>query len=209
MNYSTQAPDYWQQATDDLSRRDVVMYELIHSYPDSFVKSRGSPFETLIRAVIGQQISVKAADAIWQRFNQQFSLQPKLLAHTKLSILREPGLSQRKAEYIQAISKFFLKNNIDNNYFAKRSDNEIIQELTSIHGIGRWSAEMFLIFTLRRPNIFPTDDIGLLRALEKHYSGKRLTPSLARKTYRNHFSPWCSVATWYLWRSLDPMEIQY
>lgn len=202
-------PDYWTQACQTLSTRDPIMANLIAQYPDSRLSSRGTPFVTLLRSIVGQQISIKAAAAIWQRFITAFTLTPPSLRNQSLSALRQVGLSHRKAEYIHAVCDYFIHNDIDANYFKQHDDDSIIQSLSTIRGIGRWSAEMFLIFTLLRPNVFPVDDLGLLRALEKHYHGSRLTPALARRTYRPQFEPWCSVATWYLWRSLDPVEVQY
>ena len=203
-------PEYWPQATSELSSADPVMAALIEAYPDSYVKSRGRPFETLIRAIVGQQISVKAADAIWGRLTTHTPIEVEQVLAVEGEQLRSLGLSQRKAEYVHAVCAYFADNDIHDEYFAHLSDEEIIAELSSIRGIGRWSAEMFLIFTLMRPNVFPVDDIGLLRALERHYHhDERLTPAKARNLYRDRFEPWCSVATWYLWRSLDPAEIQY
>lgn len=202
-------PSYWQQATQELSHRDTTMASLIARYPESCLRSRGRPFTTLIRAVVGQQISVKAADAIWARLCACSAIEAHALAHIDTDTLRSVGLSRRKADYVHAVCAYFLARKIDDDYFSARSDAEIIAELSAIHGIGRWSAEMFLIFTLLRPNVFPVADIGLLRALETHYHGARLTPAQARHAYQAHFTPWCSVATWYLWRSLDPEEIQY
>ena len=203
-------PAYWQEAKQALSKRDSVMKALIDAHPDSVMVSRGQPFYTLVRSVVGQQISVKAADSIWARF---VTLIPKVtpknvLAHN-IDSLRGIGLSARKAEYIHAVAEFFVQKRIGNAYWECRSDEEIIEELSSIRGIGRWTAEMFLMFTLLRPNIFPVDDIGLLRGLERGYHGERVTPSVAKALYFERFSPWASVATWYLWRSLDPVEVSY
>ena len=159
---------------------------------------------------VGQQISVKAADSIWARFVLLVpKVTPKHVLAQSIEHLRSVGLSARKAEYIHAVAEFFVKKRVGQAYWARRSDLEIIEELSSIRGIGRWTAEMFLMFTLLRPNVFPVDDIGLLRGLEKNYHGARVTPSVARAVYFERFSPWASVATWYLWRSLDPVEVRY
>lgn len=203
-------PDYWAIATLELAQRDEVMARLIQSYPNSVLSSRGQPFYTLIRSVVGQQISVKAADSIWARFEILVpKVTPNHVLAQSIDDLRNVGLSARKAEYIHAISQFFAQKRIGQSYWARRSDLEIIAELSSIRGIGRWTAEMFLMFTLLRPNVFPVDDIGLLRGLEKNYHGERITPQVAKSLYFERFSPWASVATWYLWRSLDPVEVQY
>ena len=212
---STQrSPNYWAQATQALAQRDAVMGALIARYPESMMTSRGQPFYTLVRSVVGQQISVRAADHIWARL---LILCPRLTPRHVLQLdtaqLRSVGLSERKTQYLHAVAQFFLDNQIPysgHRYWDQRSDQEIIDELSTIHGIGRWSAEMFLMFTLLRPNVFTVDDIGLLRGLEKVYhSEQRLTPKQAREQYFERYSPWASVATWYLWRSLDPVEVQY
>ena len=203
-------PDYWTIATRELVQRDGVMAQLILSYPNSVMSSRGQPFYTLVRSVVGQQISVKAADSIWARFVLLVpKVTPKHVLAQSIEHLRSVGLSARKAEYIHAIAEFFVQKRVGQAYWEQRTDNEIIEELSSIRGIGRWTAEMFLMFTLLRPNVFPVDDIGLLRGLEKNYHGARVTPSVARAVYFERFSPWASVATWYLWRSLDPVEVCY
>lgn len=202
--------DYWPIATRELAQRDGVMAQLILSYPNSVMSSRGQPFYTLVRSVVGQQISVKAADSIWARFVLLVpKVTPQHVLVQSMDSLRSVGLSARKAEYIHAIAEFFVQKRVGQAYWEQRTDNEIIEELSSIRGIGRWTAEMFLMFTLLRPNVFPVDDIGLLRGLEKNYHGARVTPSVARAVYFERFSPWASVATWYLWRSLDPVEVRY
>ena len=209
-----QRPDYWSQATHELAQNDAVMAALIQRYPDSIMSSRGQPFYTLMRSVVGQQISVRAADSIWARLE---ALCPRMTPRTMLQCtpeqLRSVGLSARKAQYVHEVAQFFVRNRISHrghDYWAQRSDQAIIDELSGIHGIGRWTAEMFLMFTLLRPNVFPVDDIGLLRGLEKAYHiDQRLTPKQARVLYFERFSPWASVATWYLWRSLDPVEVAY
>ena len=202
--------DYWPIATRELAQRDGVMARLILSYPNSVMSSRGQPFYTLVRSVVGQQISVKAADSIWARFVLLVpKVTPKHVLAQSIEHLRSVGLSARKAEYIHAVAEFFVQKRVGQAYWEQRTDNEIIEELSSIRGIGRWTAEMFLMFTLLRPNVFPVDDIGLLRGLEKNYHGARVTPSVARAVYFERFSPWASVATWYLWRSLDPVEVRY
>ena len=203
-------PDYWTIATRELVQRDGVMAQLILSYPNSVMSSRGQPFYTLVRSVVGQQISVKAADSIWARFVLLVpKVTPKHVLAQSIEHLRSVGLSARKAEYIHAVAEFFVQKRVGQAYWEQRTDDEIIEELSSIRGIGRWTAEMFWMFTLLRPNVFPVDDIGLLRGLEKNYHGARVTPSVARAVYFERFSPWASVATWYLWRSLDPVEVRY
>ena len=200
----------WAQACRELSSRDSVMAALIREFKGSRMSSRGQPFVTLIRSVVGQQISVKAAEAIWTRFCDLCpNVTPTSILQLTPDELRGVGLSMRKGEYMHSVAQFFDARCVDDDYWASRTDDEIITELSGIRGIGRWSAEMFLMFTLLRPNVFPVDDIGLLRGLEKHYGGERLTPAAAKRQFFEQFSPWNSVATWYLWRSLDPVEVQY
>ena len=159
-------PDYWTIATRELVQRDGVMAQLILSYPNSVMSSRGQPFYTLVRSVVGQQISVKAADSIWARFVLLVpKVTPKHVLAQSIEHLRSVGLSARKAEYIHAVAEFFVQKRVGQTYWEQRTDTEIIEELSSIRGIGRWTAEMFLMFTLLRPNVFPVDDIGLLRGL--------------------------------------------
>ena len=214
-----QQPDYWSQAIRELKSRDPVMAQLIQRYPQSVLSSRGQPFYTLVRSIVGQQISVRAADSIWLRLSSLCpEMIPELVLQRNTEQLRAVGLSERKVQYIRDLAQFFISNQIahdQNDYWQQRSDQAIIEELSSIRGIGRWTAEMFLIFTLLRPNIFPVDDIGLLRALEKAYDGLvpvqegRLSPKQAHAIFFEQFSPWASVATWFLWRSLDLVEVIY
>lgn len=209
-----QTPDYWAQASTELSARDPAMARLIRAYPDSMLNSRGAPFYTLVRSVVGQQISVKAADSIWTRLLALCPpMTPKTMLACSVEQLRMVGLSERKAQYVHHIAEFFAARRAGVAYWARRDDETIITELTTIRGVGRWTAEIFLIFTLMRPNVFPVDDLGLLRGLEvtyphRHHNG-RLTSKMAKEQFFDEFSPWATVATWYLWRSLDPMEVQY
>lgn len=197
-------PTYWQQATQTLSATCPILAHLIHSHPNSSLKIRPDPLQNLIRAIIGQQLSTKAANTLWQRLNQHTPITAQALQQQPLTTLQSLGLSQRKSQYIHAVCQYFLHNNITSaHYFEQKSDTEIINELTSLYGIGKWSAQMFLIFTLARPNILPSADLGLQRALSQNYQHERLTPSQIEKRYIPLFSPWCSVATWYLWQSLN------
>ena len=180
--------DYWPIATRELAQRDGVMAQLILSYPNSVMSSRGQPFYTLVRSVVGQQISVKAADSIWARFVLLVpKVTPKHVLVQSMDSLRSVGLSARKAEYIHAIAKFFVQKRVGQAYWEQRTDNEIIEELSSIRGIGRWTAEMFLMFTLLRPNVFPVDDIGLLRGLEKTTTVRVSRPVLRGRCILNDF----------------------
>lgn len=202
-------PDYWQQACRALSRADPVMAQLIRAYPDVALKSRGNAFETLLRAIVGQQISVKAADAVWARVRAATPVQPEAIAALDIEHLRTCGLSRMKAGYAIDLASHFAEGRIKPRRWARMDDEAIIAELVDVRGIGRWTAEMFLIFHLLRPNVWPVDDLGLLKALGLHYrDGEKISAKDAR-TIGEAWQPWRTVATWYLWRSLDPIAVEY
>ena len=203
-------PSYWQQASSELSQNDPVLADLVARFAGSTLVSRGEPFSTLVRSIVGQQISVKAADAIWARLA---GVLPKVEAASVLEcppqMLRECGLSARKVEYLVDLANHFTTGQIHVERWATMSDAEVIAELTAVRGIGVWTAEMFLIFNLLRPDVLPLDDIGLQRAVADFYhDGERLTRR-ALLTFGERWRPWRSVATWYLWRSLDPVPVEY
>jgi DNA-3-methyladenine glycosylase II len=204
------APTYWQQACAELATSDPVMAALITRYPDAILANRGDPFQTLARAIVGQQISVKAADSIWARFAEfAQAILPEHVATLELDALAACGLSRRKAEYLRDLAGHFVDGRVEPARWRKMADEAVIDELTDVRGIGRWTAEMFLIFSLRRPDVWPVDDIGLQKAVALHYlDGERPTPKVLRKLGERH-APWRTVATWYLWRSLDPVVVQY
>lgn len=204
------APDYWQAACTALATIDSVLDKLIKRYPDAILANRGDPFQTLLRAIVGQQISVKAADTIWARFATLVGeLHPQRVADLDPDALAGCGFSRRKVEYVQDLARHFLDGRIDPARWTYEDDETVISELVDVRGIGRWTAEMFLIFYLRRPDVWPVDDIGLQKAVALHYqSGERPTPKQLRKI-GEQFVPWRTVATWYLWRSLDPVAVQY
>jgi DNA-3-methyladenine glycosylase II len=204
------APAYWKAACNELAAADPVMAALIARYPDCVLGTRGDPFQTLARAIVGQQISVKAADSIWARF-EAFSgnVAPERVAALDAGGLAACGLSRRKVEYLQDLAGHFADGRIRPARWKNRDDETVIAELTDVRGIGRWTAEMFLIFNLRRPDVWPVDDIGLQKAVALHYlDGVRPTPVALRRHGERH-APWRTVATWYLWRSLDPVVVQY
>ena len=204
------APAYWKAACNELAAADPVMAALIARYPDCVLGTRGDPFQTLARAIVGQQISVKAADSIWARF-EAFSgnVAPGRVAALDAGGLAACGLSRRKVEYLQDLAGHFADGRIRPARWKNRDDETVIAELTDVRGIGRWTAEMFLIFNLRRPDVWPVDDIGLQKAVALHYlDGARPTPVVLRHHGERH-APWRTVATWYLWRSLDPVVVQY
>jgi DNA-3-methyladenine glycosylase II len=203
-------PDYWQTACAELAAADPVMAALIARYPDAILGNRGDPFQTLARAIVGQQISVKAADSVWARFaGYAQAIRPEHIVTLELDALAACGLSRRKAEYLRDLAGHFVDGRIEPACWKTMQDEAVIAELTDVRGIGRWTAEMFLIFSLRRPDVWPLDDIGLQKAVALHYlEGERPTPNVLREHGARH-APWRTVATWYLWRSLDPAVVQY
>jgi DNA-3-methyladenine glycosylase II len=202
-------PSYWEDAKGELMKRDRIMRKLIPRCADMQIAGRNEPFTTLARSIVSQQISVKAADAIWQRF---LELCPKCTPAQVIkagAALAECGLSKRKTEYILDLADHFKSRRLHFEEWGAMGDEAVIAELIQIRGIARWTAEMFLIFNLHRPNILPLDDLGLLKGISLNYfSGEPVSRSDAREVSAN-WEPWRSVATWYLWRSLEPMPVQY
>ena len=204
-------PDYWDAAVAHLMRRDRIMKRLIPKFPNISLVSRGNPFMTLARSIVGQQISVKAAESVWQRLLLECGQRPTPASVQKAGVekLRAAGLSGRKAEYILDLSTHFSEKLVHPKKWATMDDESVITELTAIRGIGRWTAEMFLIFNLQRPDVLPLDDVGLLNAISLHYfSGEPVSRFEAREVAQG-WQPWSTVATWYLWRSLDPVPVEY
>lgn len=204
-------PDYWEAAVAHLMRRDRILKKIIPQHPDAWLTSRGTPFVTLARAIIGQQVSTKAADAVWDKFIEAAGKRPTPVAVLRVGIdgLRQAGLSQRKAEYVLDMAAHFGERRVHPERWADMDDEAVISELVAIRGIGRWTAEMFLIFNLQRPDILPLDDPGLLKAISLHYfSGEPVSRFEAREVSLA-WQPWRTVATWYLWRSLEPDPVQY
>ncbi len=202
-------PDYWPAACHALSRNDPVMARLIRAYPDAVLKSRGNAFETLLRAIVGQQISVKAADAVWARVCAATTAKPESVSILSIDDLRACGLSRMKAEYAIDLASHFVSGRIKPRRWAHMDDEAIIAELVDVRGIGRWTAEMFLIFHLLRPNVWPVDDLGLLKAIGVHYRGGKKISAKEARLVGEAWQPWRTVATWYLWRSLDPVVVEY
>lgn len=203
-------PGYWAEACKQLMKKDRVMKRLIPESGDASLQTRGDAFSTLARSIVGQQISVKAAQTVWTRFAAlACSMQPASVLALKVEDLRAAGLSARKADYLMALSLHFESGQLHVKDWAQMDDEAIIAELVAIRGIGRWTAEMFLIFYLMRPNVLPLDDIGLLNGISRNYfSGDPVSRSEAREVAQA-WRPWCSVATWYIWRSLDPLPVLY
>jgi DNA-3-methyladenine glycosylase II len=203
-------PDYWNPASDELARRDPALAPLIARHRHESLKSRGDPFATLARSIVGQQISVKASESVWRRLLAALPAPtPQAVAAAAPEALRACGLSARKVEYLRDLAGHFLAGRLHVASWEAMDDSAIIAELTDVRGIGRWTAEMFLIFNLLRPDVLPLDDIGLQRAMALHYNGG--TPLGRRElgALAENWRPWRSVATWYLWRALDPEPVEY
>ena len=201
-------PDYWETAKKELSNNDIILSKIIHKYDDLELISRGDIFFTLIRSIIGQQISVKAASTVWSRFTKKVG---KIIPENILSIsfedLRSCGLSQKKTEYVIGISESWHEYSLFD--WNKMDDEEVIEKLIKLRGVGKWTAEMILIFTLLRPDVFPIGDIGMIRGIEKSYnSGVRMSNdelyALSEK-----WKPWRTVACCYMWRTVDPEPVEY
>lgn len=207
----TKKPGYWEEACAELMKQDRILRKLIPKYDDGILGSRGDAFTTLARSIVGQQISVAAAQSVWNRTLETLGneVTPKRVLDTKHDALRASGLSTRKVEYIRDLADHFHHGRLQTERWPKMDDEELIKELSAIRGIGRWTAEMFLIFNLMRPNVLPLDDIGLIRAISINYfSGEPVTRHEAREVAAN-WAPWRTVATWYMWRSIDPIPVEY
>ena len=197
----------WEVAAKELSRKDPVIMKIIKLYSGDKMQLKNNAFLTLVRSVVGQQISVKAADSVWKKLEElcRDSIEPKRIKSFSEDELRSAGLSRSKANYIQNIAKSDI---LEVNW-SNLDDEEAIDLLCKIKGIGRWTAEMFLIFHLARPNILPLGDIGLIKAIELNYNNGEKMSKEELEAYGQKWSPWCTVATWYLWRSLDPIPVNY
>lgn len=203
-------PDYWDQAKRALARKDPVMARIMRAHSKVFLARRGEPFMTLARAIVGQQISVKAAQSVWDRFAACVGeVVPENVLARPRPALRACGLSDRKTEYIADLAQHFADGRIDVHRWPEMPDEEIIAELVEVRGIGRWTAEMFLIFSLLRPDVYPLDDLGLQKGLRLAYFGGRRISLKRMHKLGEGWRPWRSVATWYLWRSLDPVPVEY
>ncbi len=203
-------PAYWAEACAHLARKDRVMKKLIPQFGDAILESRGDAFVTLARSIVGQQISVKAAQSVWDRFaGLSRKLTPAGVLKLKVDDMRSAGLSARKVEYLVDLALHFDSGAVHVKGWQEMDDEAIIAELVAIRGIGRWTAEMFLIFHLMRPNVLPLDDVGLINGISRNYfSGEPVSRSDAREVAQA-WAPYCTVATWYIWRSLDPLPVAY
>jgi DNA-3-methyladenine glycosylase II len=207
-------PEYWDTAARELAKRDRVLRRLISRFPEIALTRRYDAFTTLARAITGQQISVKAAETVWGRVvaatgGKPHRLQPGAVLALEGTRLRECGLSVRKGEYVRDLASRFADGRIRPRRWHAMDDEAVIAELVAVKGVGRWTAEMFLMFSLLRPDVLPVDDIGLQRAAERLYNGGQRMPLDDLRELGEKWRPWRSVATWYLWRSLEPVPVQY
>ena len=203
-------PEFWSKAKKELKKKDKKLGKIISSYPKDFLFSKSDPFQTLSRSIVGQQISVIAAQSVWNKLIKKIGkINPKKIKNTHSNSLKSSGLSRQKVMYLKNLANAFILNTVEVDTWHKMSDEEIIQDLIKIKGIGRWTAEMFLIFNLCRQDICPFDDIGMLKGLCKSHN---LDYPLNKKKLieiSNNWKPYRTVATWYLWRSLDPIPVEY
>ena len=207
-------PEYWDEACRHLAKRDRVMKKLIPQFGEARLQSKGDAFTTLARSIVGQQISVKAAQSVWERFvaavgGPTARLAPAAVLALSTESLRGAGLSARKSEYLADLARHFESGAVHVRQWQQMDDQAIIDELVAIRGIGRWTAEMFLIFHLMRPDVMPLDDLGLLKGISlSYFSGEPVSRAEAREV-GDAWAPYRSVATWYIWRSLDPLPVSY
>tara|TARA_A100001015_G_C15027512_1_gene731340 strand:+ start:309 stop:932 length:624 start_codon:yes stop_codon:yes gene_type:complete len=203
-------PFFWIIAKQELKKKDKKLGKIIDSYPKDFLFSKSDPFLTLARSIVGQQISVKAAQSVWEKLTLKVvQISPENISMIHSNTLKSAGLSRQKVLYLKNLAYAFLENKIKINLWSKMSDDEIINDLIKIKGIGRWTAEMFLIFNLCRADIFPLDDIGVIKGICRLYNLKYPIKREELIKIGNKWKPYRSVATWYLWRSLDPIPVEY
>ena len=210
----TKVPKYWNKAKRFLSKKDKVMSKLIKDYQspsETILTSRRDIFFSLCKSIIGQQISVVAANSVFSRFKKKCGnkINAKKVSKLTFTQIKSCGLSRQKVLGIKSLAKQTLNKSFNPKIIKNMNDEEAINYLSNLRQIGRWSAEMILLFTYNRSNIWPVQDIGLLRAISKSYKKKYLPPIRFVNLLKKRFSPYCSVATWYLWRSIDPEPIQY
>lgn len=205
----TKPPHYWHKAKKFLSKKDKKLAKIINQY-DGYLVSRDDPFYSLCRSIIGQQISVKAADSIWLKFEKIIKkIKPINLIKLPKAKLVLIGLSRQKILYLKIIAKEFFNKTLDIKNLQKMSDDEAIKSLVRVKGIGVWTAQMFLIFNLKRSNIFPFSDIGLIKAISKNYKKEYPLKKEELDYFKNKWHPYSTVATWYMWRSIDPVPVEY
>ena len=202
-------PLYWKLAKKELGKKDKILKKIISSY-DGILVSRSDPFFSLCKSIIGQQISVQSADSVWKKFSKKIKqIKPSNVLKARKKQLAKCGLSRQKIEYLKILAKKFKDKSIDIKKLKKMTDEDAIKYLTEVKGIGRWTAEMFLFFNQLRPDIFPVQDIGLLKAISKNYKTTYPPPINKINKLRKIWSPYATVATWYMWRSIDPVPVKY
>ena len=202
------SPDYWERAKKELSDSDIILSKIINKFDDLELISRGDIFFTLIRSIIGQQISVKAASTVWSRFTERVgNITPENILSVDFEELRSCGLSQRKAEYVIGISESWHEYSLFD--WEGMDDEEVIEKLIKLRGVGKWTAEMILIFTLLRPNVFPIGDIGMIRGIEKTYNSGVKMSNDELYAISEKWKPWRTVACCYMWRTVDPEPVEY
>ena len=204
-------PTYWHKAKRILSKRDPVLRKIIKKYNKGFLTTKNKPFFSLCRTIVGQQISTKAADAIWLRFSKKCNnkIEPKIVLKLSARSLKSVGLSRQKVSYLKNIAKGFKNKSFNVNKLKKMNDKEAIIYITQLKGLGVWSAEMFLMFNLNRADIYPTADIGLLRAISKNYKTSYPPSKIFLNKISKLHSGYRTVFTWYMWRSIDPVDVEY
>ena len=205
------SPIYWNKAKRMLSKKDRIMSKLITNYSDGTLITRNDVFFSLCKSIVGQQISIAAANSVFLKFKKKCKgkINPKIVNRLSFASLKSCGLSRQKVKGIKDLAKKFINKEFNPKLIKRMSDEEAIEYLSNLRQIGRWSAEMILLFTFNRSNIWPLQDIGLLRAISNNYKKKYFPPKIFLKKLYKKFSPYCSVATWYLWRSIDDEPIQY
>ena len=203
-------PLFWEKAKKELISKDKKLGKIINSYPKDFLFSKSDPFYTLARSIVGQQISVRAAQAVWDKFEKKIKkVTPQNTLNLHFMSLKACGLSRQKISYLRSLSAGFINKQINPVKWKNYSDEEIISELTKVKGIGRWTAEMFLIFNLCRPDVFPVDDLGVIKGICNCYDKKYPISKEHAIKMAAKWKPYRSVATWYFWRSLDPIPVEY
>jgi DNA-3-methyladenine glycosylase II len=206
---AVESPPYWNEAVSHLCGVDPVLAAIVARLPAERMTLRADPFIALSRAIVGQQLSVKAAQTIWRRLDKAArDITPQRLSRMRMSTLTSVGLSQRKAEYLRDLAVHFLHGSIRPDRWPAMDDEAVIEELVAVRGIGRWTAEMFLIFNLMRPDVLPLDDVGVLTAIGLHYNGGVKATREQALEIGVRWQPWRTVASWYLWRSLDPLPLE-
>ena len=204
-------PKYWYKAKKILSKRDPIIKKIIKKYSKEYLTSRKDPFYSLCRTIIGQQISTRAADSIWSKFEIKCKKKiiPTIVLKLTPQTLKSAGLSRQKISYLKNISKSFQDKSFDMKILKKMNDDLAIEYITKLKGLGIWSAQMFLMFNLNRPDIFPIKDIGLIRAISKNYKTSYPPSKRFLKKISNLHSGYRSVFTWYMWKSIDPVDVEY